>query len=84
MHQGTGEASYAAFLAAPLPPIPPILVDSALQRQIEAAGLALGRLDGLQASPNRGLSGITTKFTGRRTTIDVKRACYCRSGATPC
>lgn len=47
MYQGTGEASYAAFIPAPLPPIPPILVDSALQRRLEAAGLALGRLDGI-------------------------------------
>jgi Fic family protein len=47
INQGTGEASYAAFIPAPLPPIPPILVDSALQRRLEAAGLALGRLDGI-------------------------------------
>jgi Fic family protein len=46
-HQSIGEASYAAFIPAPLPPIPPIQVDSALQRQLEAAGLALGRLDGI-------------------------------------
>ena len=45
--QGIGDASYAAFIPAPLPPIPPIQVDSLLQRRLEAAGLALGRLDGI-------------------------------------
>jgi Fic family protein len=47
VHQDIGEASYAAFIPAPLPPIPPIQVDSAIQRRLEAAGLALGRLDGI-------------------------------------
>ncbi|MGP1385770.1 MAG: Fic family protein [Thainema sp.] len=47
VQQGNGEASYTAFIPAPLPPIPPITVDSKLQRQLEAAGLALGRLDGI-------------------------------------
>ena len=45
--QGSGETSYAAFIPAPLPPNPPIQVDSLLQRRLEAAGLALGRLDGI-------------------------------------
>ncbi|WP_017324746.1 Fic family protein [Synechococcus sp. PCC 7336] len=45
--QGSGETSYEAFIPAPLPPVPAITVDSALQRQLEAAGLALGRLDGI-------------------------------------
>lgn len=47
VQQGNGEASYTAFIPAPLPPIPAITVDSRLQRQLEAAGLALGRLDGI-------------------------------------
>lgn len=38
-----------AFLPAPLPPVPPIVLGSALERQLEAAVLALGRLDGLAA-----------------------------------
>jgi Fic family protein len=47
VRQGVGEAAYKAFIPAPLPPMPPIAVDSALQRRLEAAGLALGRLDGI-------------------------------------
>lgn len=47
VRQGVGNASYEAFIPAPLPPVPPIAVDSALQRRLEAAGLALGRLDGI-------------------------------------
>jgi hypothetical protein len=45
--QGIGETSYEAFIPMPLPPVPPIMVDSALQRRLESAGLALGRLDGI-------------------------------------
>ena len=47
VRQGTGGASFLAFVPSPLPPVPPITVDSTLQRQLEAAGLALGRLDGI-------------------------------------
>jgi Fic family protein len=47
VRQGIGETSYEAFIPVPLPPVPPIMVDSALQRRLEAAGLALGRLDGI-------------------------------------
>ncbi len=47
VQQSMGETSYTAFIPAPLPPIPPIRVDSELQRRLEAAGLALGRLDGI-------------------------------------
>lgn len=47
VRQDVGETSYEAFIPAPLPPVPPIRVDSALQRRLEAAGLALGRLDGI-------------------------------------
>ncbi len=36
-----------AFVPAPLPPEPPILFDAALQRSLEAATLALGRLDAI-------------------------------------
>ena len=38
-----------AFLPAPLPPVPPIVLGPALERQLEAAVLAVGRLDGLAA-----------------------------------
>lgn len=45
--QGSGSAAYRAFLPKPLPPDPPLRIDARLQRQLEAAGLALGRLDGI-------------------------------------
>ncbi|MCY3821574.1 MAG: Fic family protein [Gammaproteobacteria bacterium] len=38
-----------AFVPAPLPPEPPILLDAALQRTLEAATLALGRLDAISS-----------------------------------
>lgn len=36
-----------AFIPAPLPPVPPLVFDGALQQALEAAVLALGRLDGV-------------------------------------
>jgi Fic family protein len=45
--QGTGSAAYRAFLPKPLPPDPPLLINAHLHRQLEAASLALGRLDGI-------------------------------------
>ena len=45
--QGTGPAAYRAFVPRPLPPEPALVIDEALQRRIELAGLALGRLDGI-------------------------------------
>jgi Fic family protein len=38
-----------AFVPSPLPPAPPIALDGALQQGLEAATLALGRLDGVSA-----------------------------------
>lgn len=38
-----------AYVPAPLPPVPPLNPDGALQQTLEAAGLALGRLDGISA-----------------------------------
>ena len=38
-----------AFVPAPLPPEPPILLDASLQRLLEAATLALGRLDAISS-----------------------------------
>jgi Fic family protein len=50
VRQRTG---YSAFIPAALPPIPPLRIDSALQRLLSAADLALGRLDGsIQILPN--------------------------------
>jgi Fic family protein len=45
--QGSGAAKYRAFVPKPLPPDPPLVIDTSLQRKIEVAGLALGRLDGI-------------------------------------
>lgn len=38
-----------AFVPAPLPPDPPLVLDGALQQAFESATLALGRLDGISA-----------------------------------
>jgi Fic family protein len=42
-----GPAEYVAFFPAPLPPDPPFDLDLDLQRLLEAANQALGRLDGI-------------------------------------
>ncbi len=47
VQQGTAPAAFSAFIPNPLPPDPPLRIDSALQLQLEAASLALGRLDGI-------------------------------------
>ena len=36
-----------AFVPAPLPPNPALVLDGPLQQALESAGLALGRLDGV-------------------------------------
>lgn len=41
-----GGESVRAFVPAPLPPVPPLAFEGALQPALEAAGLAVGRLDG--------------------------------------
>lgn len=47
LRHGTGRAAFSAFVPRPLPPDPPLVIDGPLQRHLEAAGLALGRLDGI-------------------------------------
>jgi Fic family protein len=47
VQQTTGSVSFRAFIPRALPPAPPLAIDPALQRRLEAAGLALGRLDGI-------------------------------------
>lgn len=42
-----GEERVRAFMPAPLPPKPPLVLDGALQQAVESAVLALGRLDGV-------------------------------------
>lgn len=50
----TGE-SYRAYLPAPLPPDPPIALDTELLQRMDQANRALGRLDGIsQFWPNSG------------------------------
>lgn len=45
-----------AFVPAPLPPIPPLALDGSLQRLLESAVLAVGRLDGVSTLlPDRSL-----------------------------
>jgi Fic family protein len=45
--QGTGATAYRAFIPKALPPTPPLQIDAQLQRRLEIAGLAVGRLDGI-------------------------------------
>jgi Fic family protein len=42
-----GPDGYSAFLPAPLPPDPPLLIDAPLQDLLDEANQALGRLDGV-------------------------------------
>jgi Fic family protein len=52
----TGGESVQAFVPAPLPPAPPVVLEGALQGLLEAAVLAVGRLDGASALlPDRSL-----------------------------
>ena len=41
------QGNHQVFLPKPLPPDPPLILDEALQQRLEAASLALGRLDGI-------------------------------------
>ncbi len=50
VHQQSGAEGFSAFLPAPLPPEPPLQFTSELQGLSEAAGRALGRLEGVSAS----------------------------------
>ena len=42
-----GGESVRAFVPAPLPPVPPLALEGGLERSLEAAVLAVGRLDGV-------------------------------------
>lgn len=51
-----GGESVQAFVPAPLPPSPPLVLEGGLERILEAAVLAVGRLDGVSALlPDRAL-----------------------------
>jgi Fic family protein len=45
----TGEEQVRAFIPAPLPPTPSLVFEGSLQRVLEKAVLAIGRLDGVSA-----------------------------------
>jgi Fic family protein len=45
----TGGETVRAFVPAPLPPLPPLALDAALQGALEQAAASLGRLDSLSA-----------------------------------
>ena len=47
IQQGSGESAFQAFIPSPLPPVPPVQFDSSLAEKLQAASLALGRLDGI-------------------------------------
>ena len=42
-----GGEQVRAFVPAPLPPVPPLVLEGPLQQALESASLALGRLDGV-------------------------------------
>jgi Fic family protein len=47
VRQNRGTNAFLAFVPRPLPPTPPLVIDASLQRRLEAASLAIGRLDGI-------------------------------------
>jgi len=52
-----------AFVPNPLPPVPPLLMDGGLQPLLEAAVLALGRLDGVSTLlPDKALPGDVARI----------------------
>jgi Fic family protein len=53
--QATTGESYRAYLPAPLPPVPPLALDTGLLQHMDQANRALGRLDGIsRVWPNSG------------------------------
>src|ERR1700710_771558 len=44
---GGKDGGYAVFSPKPLPPDPPLVIDASLQRLLDQANQALGRLDGI-------------------------------------
>jgi hypothetical protein len=49
LQQG-GPEGYSAFIPAPLPPDPPLGIDPELNRLLEVASYALGKLEGTQST----------------------------------
>jgi Fic family protein len=89
VQQPTG---YRAFIPAPVPPSPPLMVDAATLRLLERANLALGRLDGatpIMPNPDvfagmyiRREAVLSSRIEGTRSTIEDVLAFELR-GATP-
>jgi len=53
---GVGGEQVRAFVPAPLPPMPLLVLDGPIQQSLESTALALGRLDGVSASlPDKSL-----------------------------
>src|ERR1041385_6625556 len=46
-HVPSEQGGYRTFSPRPLPPDPPLVIDAALQRLLDQANQALGRLDGI-------------------------------------
>lgn len=56
VEDSTGGELVRAFVPDPLPPVPPLQLDGRLQTSLEAAGIAIGRLDAVGTSlPNTSL-----------------------------
>ena len=47
IQQQAGPEGFSAFVPRPLPPVPPLRVDAAVQARLDTANQALGRLDGV-------------------------------------
>src|SRR5438105_3288927 len=47
VQQQGGSEGFSAFIPAPLPPEPPLAVDSAMEEALQCASHALGKLDGV-------------------------------------
>ena len=43
----SGDGAYSTFSPKPLPPDPPLVIDAEMQRLLDRANQALGRLDGI-------------------------------------
>ncbi len=91
--QQSGAEGYAAFIPATLPPDPPIEYSPELQRLLDSAGHALGRLDGLSAviHPDRLLymyvrkeAVLSSQIEGTRSTLsDLLRYESAEAPGTP-
>ena len=78
VQQQAGPNGYSAFIPAPLPPDPPVLLEGELARLHEAAAYGLGKLDGAskQLDPERLLylyvrkeAVLTSQIEGTQSTL---------------